>query len=108
MNFNDYQQAALSTNQHGGDTALLELALGLVAEAGEVAGKVYKLHRDADGALSDERRAALAHELGDVAWYLACIAAEIGYTLADVAAMNARKLADRAARGRINGDGDNR
>lgn len=108
MNFNDYQQAALQTNQHGGDTALLALALGLTAEAGEVAGKVYKVYRDAGGVLSEERRVALAAELGDVMWYVAALAAAVGLTLEDVAELNARKLADRAARGRINGDGDNR
>lgn len=90
------------------DTDLWYFALGLSNEAGEVAGKVKKLYRDDDGVMSDERREQLKGELGDVAWYLAVLAAGCGLRLGDVFAANVRKLQDRKERGTLGGDGDKR
>ncbi len=45
---------------------------------------------------------------GDVLWYLSEICTRLGVRLEDVAAGNIAKLADRAARGVITGDGDRR
>ena len=50
-------------------------ALGLVNEAGEVAGKIKKVFRDKGGEINAETREALKAELGDVLWYLAQVAA---------------------------------
>ena len=44
--------------------------LGLASEAGEVAGKLKKIIRDANGVYSSEMRKALIDECGDVIWYL--------------------------------------
>jgi len=51
---------------------------------------------------------ALVFELGDVLWYIARLAAELGASLDDVARLNLDKLADRATRGVIGGSGDHR
>lgn len=90
------------------DHAITYPTLGLVNEAGEVAGKVKKIFRDKGGVITDVEREALKQELGDVLWYLAQIATEINVTLEDVASANITKLYDRLERGKIQGDGDTR
>jgi NTP pyrophosphatase (non-canonical NTP hydrolase) len=82
--------------------------LGLAGEAGEVAEKVKKLLRDDGGVMSDERRAALAGELGDVLWYLAQVATEAGLELEEIAQANLDKLLSRQQRGVLSGSGDQR
>jgi NTP pyrophosphatase (non-canonical NTP hydrolase) len=64
--------------------------------------------RDDDGVLTDERRAALAKELGDVLWYLAQIATEADLDLAVIAAANIEKLSSRQRRNVLQGSGDDR
>ena len=81
---------------------------GLTSEAGEVAGKWKKVLRDEDGHVSEEARAAILDEIGDVLWYVSQLANEFGATLEGVASMNIAKLADRKARNAIGGSGDNR
>jgi NTP pyrophosphatase (non-canonical NTP hydrolase) len=88
------------------DHPIVYPTLGLVNEAGEVAGKVKKIFRDKNGVISEEDREALKQELGDVLWYLAQIATEIGVGLDEVASANLTKLFDRLERGKIGGDGD--
>lgn len=83
-------------------------ALAMAGEAGETAGKIKKLWRDADGVCSEERKAAILSELGDVLWYLTYTAHAFGATLADVMNENVRKLNDRHGRGVTGGDGDHR
>ncbi len=82
--------------------------LGLVNEAGEVAGKVKKIFRDKGGRIGPEDREALKGELGDVLWYLAQLCTELDLSLQEVAAHNLRKLFDRLERGVIRGEGDSR
>lgn len=82
--------------------------LGLCGEAGEVAEKVKKVLRDQGGQFSDESRAALALELGDVLWYLARLASELDLDLGAIAEANLAKLASRAERNVIAGSGDQR
>ena len=77
--------------------------LGLANEAGEVAGKLKKQIRD-----KVERSHDLRQELGDVLWYVAAVASELGVTLSDIATENIAKLSSRQARGTLSGDGDQR
>ena len=83
-------------------------ALGLVNEAGELTGKIKKIFRDDGGILTDEKKEAIKKELGDVLWYLAQIATEMGIPLEDIAKTNLEKLFSRLERGKIHGDGDER
>jgi len=95
--------------------ALLYPTLGLNGEAGEVAEKVKKLHRDDEmnfltedfpDQLDPEDAFELALELGDVLFYLAACAGDIGYSLEEVAELNIEKLKDRKERGKLAGSGD--
>lgn len=80
--------------------------LGLLSEAGELAGKLAKYIRD-DGKLS-ELREAVIKELGDVLWMTARIALHVNITLTEVARRNIEKIEDRKRRGVIGGSGDDR
>lgn len=105
--FNDYQRQSRRTwSLIHTDHPIVYPTLGLVNEAGEVAGKVKKIFRDKQGVISAEDREALKQELGDVLWYLAQIATEIGVDLDEVAGANLSKLFDRQERGKIRGEGD--
>lgn len=88
--------------------AIVYPTLGLVNEAGEVAGKIKKIFRDKDGSISAADREALKYELGDVLWYLTQICTELDLTLEEVAAANLEKLFSRLARNQIQGEGDHR
>lgn len=92
----------------GSAQALSYVTLGLVGEAGEIANKVKKIIRDQQGVVSDEARTELAKELGDVLWYVAGLARELGADLGAVADDNIEKLLDRHERGVLTGSGDNR
>jgi NTP pyrophosphatase (non-canonical NTP hydrolase) len=90
------------------DHPIVYPTLGLVNEAGELAGKVKKIFRDKGGQINEADREALKGELGDVLWYLAQICTELDLSLADVAGGNIEKLFSRLERGKISGEGDNR
>jgi NTP pyrophosphatase (non-canonical NTP hydrolase) len=120
MHMDEYQEAALRTAIY--PVPVIYPALKLAGEAGEVAEKVGKLVRDKGllaphptgndifvlGALSEESRKELQKELGDVLWYIAALANDLGISLGEVAKANIEKLASRALRGVIQGSGDNR
>ena len=109
MNFSDYQTKSRTTAQYPfiGHPVIYPV-LGLVNEAGEVAGKIKKVFRDKGGEISAETREALQSELGDVLWYISQVCTELEISLDEVAESNLAKLLDRQARGKIRGDGDNR
>lgn len=109
MLLRDYQADSRRTAAYpGAGENIVYPTLGLAGEAGEVAEKVKKLIRDDGGVLSDERRAALAGELGDVLWYVAQVATEAGLELEAIARANLDKLASRQQRGVLSGSGDER
>ncbi len=109
MDFQAYQQQSRGTARYPSAGANpIYPTLGLCGEAGEVADKVKKVIRDRDGQFTPEVIAALQLELGDVLWYVAQLATELGLDLDAIAQANLDKLASRAARNVITGDGDNR
>lgn len=105
MDLDYYQRAAMATAIYprNRETALTYTALGLASEAGEYAGKVKKLLRDAKWDV-----VAAKAELADCLWYIAACADAIGVSLTDVAEGNLAKLADRKARDVLAGSGDYR
>ena len=86
----------------------LEKILGLAGEAGETADKVKKIIRDKGGYASEEDRASLVKELGDVLWYVANLARYLDVPLSEVAKGNIEKLSSRKKRGKLHGAGDER
>ena len=98
-----YENYASQTAIFPKEKALEYLALGLTSEAGEVAGKVKKLIRDGKG---DKK--AIASEIGDVLWYCAMMAKEVGVPLNEIMKENLKKLHSRKERGTLSGSGDER
>ena len=102
MHFNQYQDAI---NEFRLPTANIDyLVLGLIGEIGELYGHWAKDIRD-------DRPMDIAHEakeLGDILWFVAAIAQDLGVSLDEIATKNLEKLASRKARGTIKGSGDNR
>src|SRR5690349_4119657 len=108
MHIVDYQHDSRDTAVYPGiDTygGLVYATLGLNGEAGEVAEQVKKSMRDDDAVLTHERREKLVKELGDVMWYAAAVATELGISLAEVCEQNLEKLRSRKERDLIHGEG---
>lgn len=108
MLFDDYQKEAMKNKVYGYGDRIIYPVLGLGNEAGEVQGKVKKVLRDNNGQFTEENKKAIADELGDVLWYLAACAEDLGYSLNTIAQMNIEKLTSRRQRGVIQGSGDSR
>ena len=108
MELSEYQRLSRSTAKYPRQEALTYPALGLAGEAGEVAEHAKKAIRDDAGAISDDRRQAMAKELGDVLWYVAQLATELDLDLGEVAEANLEKLLSRQRRGVLSGSGDDR
>ena len=108
MELAEYQQLSRSTAHYPRNEALTYPALGLAGEAGEFADHAKKVIRDDGGQVTPQRREAMAKELGDVLWYVAQLASELGLELEDVARGNLEKLQSRQQRGVLAGSGDDR
>jgi NTP pyrophosphatase (non-canonical NTP hydrolase) len=108
VDFSDYQRLSRRTAEYPREAWLTYPALGLAGEAGEVAEHAKKAIRDDAGTITDERRAAMAKELGDVLWYAAQLATELGLELDRIARENLDKLLSRQSRGVLSGSGDDR
>jgi NTP pyrophosphatase (non-canonical NTP hydrolase) len=108
MELAEYQKLSRRTAEYPRDAWLAYPALGLAGEAGEVAEHAKKAIRDDGGQVSEERRAAMAKELGDVLWYVAQLASELKLDLDEIAQANLDKLLSRQRRGVLSGSGDDR
>jgi NTP pyrophosphatase (non-canonical NTP hydrolase) len=100
---NDYQAEAMKTKAYPDDKRIIYPVGLLTEEAGEVAGKLNKYHRDGTW-----DRDAIIKEMGDVMWALAALASDLNVSLEEVADRNIKKLRDRKKRGVIQGSGDKR
>lgn len=102
MLFEEYQELAWKTALETAKNPAYMVS-NLSSEAGEVAGKYAKWIRD--GVLDEE---GLQKEIGDVLWQIAGLSTVMGWSLADVASQNLRKLAERQAKNTLTGSGDER
>ena len=126
MKMNEYQRRARITAIYPKESKVIYPALGLAGEAGEVCEKIKKIMRgdlakeiksnkqnlskwfDNAGKLQRESNARIGKELGDVLWYVANLASDLGLTLDEIATQNIDKLRDRERRDVLQGDGDDR
>lgn len=113
MNLKEYGDTAITTLTTGheyGDfsPAMLAQVLGLVGESGEVAEKFKKIVRDKNGIISEEDRAEIIKELGDILWYVNAVSRLVGSDIEEVATKNIEKVLGRKNRGQTHGSGDNR
>lgn len=108
MTLDEYQQLAMRTAHYptvdSSPGMPVYPALGLAGESGEFADKIKKAWRNG----TEIDRMAAIRELGDILWYVAAAARDIGSSLEEVAYVNIEKLSDRAARGVIKSEGDSR
>ena len=86
-----------------GRESLIENALGLTGEAGEVSEKIKKLFRD--NKIDDD---AVLKELGDVLFYTVALSNIFGGSLVKIIELNMEKLNERVKNGTLQGSGDNR
>jgi len=133
MDIRDYLQGCLRTWDCS-KYRLTRAILGLVGEAGEVAEKYKKYLRGdyeatrqeinevtkdayinftfieniAEEIEENKKDQAIMKELGDVIYYWTMLCYELGFDPAKVMEANLEKLADRQARGKIRGCGDER
>lgn len=103
MNLDEYQEFTRTTAIYPKEMGLIYCGIGLGGEAGEFLNKLKKTIRD-----GKEAREVLVSELGDVLWYVARCADELGVSLSAVAALNVSNLTSRKERGVLGGSGDSR
>lgn len=125
MELNEYQKKAMGTCMPSCDN-FSYMFLNLVGEVGELASKAAKHIRKEQASIRDSRlilkerdkednynpinewEDEMKKEAGDVLWQLSGLCAVMGWSLEEVAWQNLLKLASRAQRGVIDGNGDNR
>ncbi|HSX43584.1 MAG TPA: nucleoside triphosphate pyrophosphohydrolase family protein [Candidatus Saccharimonadales bacterium] len=110
MTFDEYQKQAITTNLAKDDQLreLVQQVLGLGDEAGEVQAIFKKWIRDDDADISKLDTKNVAKELGDILWYIAVVAHDLGISFDDIAKINLDKLRSRHQRGMLRGSGDDR
>jgi NTP pyrophosphatase (non-canonical NTP hydrolase) len=111
MEMDEYQRLAAKTgfyDKEDRNYILMYLSMGLAGETGEVIEKIKHIIRDKGGEISDEKRELLKKEIGDVLWYSSQIARTLDLSFDEIAKLNIEKLADRAKRGVIKSEGDDR
>lgn len=125
MTLNEYQEKAMQTCMPSCDN-MAYMLLNLMSELGELAGKVSKPIRRETVSFRDnhltpahlleeddliefaDMREEMILEAGDCLWQLSGVIKMLGCTMEEVAQTNLDKLASRAKRGKIEGNGDHR
>ncbi|KOP24979.1 nucleotide pyrophosphohydrolase [Hapalosiphon sp. MRB220] len=95
MDFHEYQQQALKTDQvptKRGDGVIIPL-LGLVGEAGSLLSEYKKYLRDGDA--HKLFKESVREELGDLLWYVANVASKFDLELEEIAKINIEKCFER-------------
>ena len=93
MELSEYQAEARHTDRANPSASLEVHLLGLAGQAGSVVSEYKKWLRD--GSAHQRWQAHMKEELGDVLWYLAAIASDLGLDLKDVATSNLTKTQSR-------------
>ena len=125
MTLNEYQEKAMQTCMPSCDN-MAYMLINLMSEVGELAGKISKPLRkekaifrnnfltpmhllDEDDLFDfEDMRQEIILEAGDILWQLSGVLKVLDVTLEEAGIKNIEKLASRAKRGKIDGDGDHR
>ena len=128
MTLKEYQKNAMKTCMPSCDN-ISYMLLNLMGEVGEFSSKLAKAIRKEDIYIGGQRdmkglsklciyphfvgqfiefNEELMKEGGDILWQLFGVFHTLGWDAEEVAQMNLDKLASRAKRGKIDGNGDNR
>jgi len=91
MRARDFQKVAPTFSTHETHLGAIPFAMGLSAEAGEVANEFERMMRRG-GRLDHEKTRA---EMGDVLWHLANLAEKLGWDLEEIMDENIDKLEKR-------------
>ena len=100
-----YPSAGLGT-----DSEIMYIGLGLAGEAGELANKLKKIHRDGHMpfTLHQVRISEIKSEIGDLLWYTLRLCKVLNLNMAYLIEENYKKLIDRHERNTLHGSGDER
>ena len=90
------------------DSGFDYIILGMVAEAGEVAGKWAKLKRGDYDTKPTELQDDMNKEVSDLLWFISQYCNETETTIGALMELNKKKLLDRQVRGVLKGNGDSR
>ncbi len=93
MRARDFQKVAPTFDTHEDHLGAIPFAMGLAAEAGEVANEFERMMRKGGWLDRDKTRA----EMGDVLWHLANLAEVMGWDLEEIMDENIAKLTARYA-----------
>jgi NTP pyrophosphatase (non-canonical NTP hydrolase) len=106
MELNEYQNKAQETVSYKEEHKVILPALGLGSEAGEALGKVQVWLREGGGGnvSSTESENRIKSDLGDVLWYMAALASDLGFSLEEIASYNIQKLKQRKEGGTLLSD----
>ena len=122
LSLNEYQEKAMATCMPSCDN-ISYMLFNLVGEVGELASKIAKDIRKGNAIIESnhlcftkqvgcgeaiQRIEEYKKEAGDILWQLFGFYTAMGWKANDGAVGNLDKLADRASRGKIDGEGDNR
>lgn len=108
LTFSEYQEFTRTTRIYNPKDAIVYPMLGLAGETGECSELVKKMLRDDDGIMTEERKEKFLGEIGDVLYYVAALADDVGFDLGDIVDFNVSKLTSRKERGVLSGSGSNR
>ena len=109
MTNDEYQEFTKTTAVYpSGEVGIDYVILGMVAEAGEVAGKWAKYKRGDYNVGIDRLSGDMDSEVGDLLWFISQYCNETDTTIEALMEINMIKLRDRQKRGVLKGNGDTR
>lgn len=112
MTLDEYELLIFETSIYPEQYKIIYPALGLAGETGETCEKIKKVIRDGNGIqeLKNDliKRSQILKECGDVLWYLSALSRDMGSSLSEIMQINFDKLKNRAERGVLHGNGDER
>ena len=99
MSINDYQDFARAHAKY--EDGIFYSAISMFEHAAKIADEIIPVSENENGKITDEKKVIIINELGDVFWYLANVAADLGVSLEIIAQSNLDKINSIEAKARI-------